>query len=113
MRPKKRRATQVIACSFPCGKWLHMIGARASPRCELWLHVIGARASPGCELDTEAKLSPLLSPASFVVDGSRDIGLGVPIGTDAFIQLFVENKSQAIMEVIDGTTVCKFYRTSH
>jgi hypothetical protein len=32
---KKRRATQVITCSFPCGKWLHMIGARASPRCKL------------------------------------------------------------------------------
>ena len=32
---KKRRAKQVITCSFPCGKWLHMIGARASPRCEL------------------------------------------------------------------------------
>ena len=32
---KRRRVTQVITCSFPCGKWLHMIGARASPRCEL------------------------------------------------------------------------------
>jgi hypothetical protein len=34
---KKRRAKQVIVitCSFPCGKWLHMIGARASPGCEL------------------------------------------------------------------------------
>ena len=32
---KKRRAKQVITCSFPCGKWLHMIGARASPGCEL------------------------------------------------------------------------------
>ena len=32
---KKRRATQAITWSFPCGKWLHMIGARASPRCEL------------------------------------------------------------------------------
>ena len=32
---KRRRATQVITCSFACGKWLHMIGARASPRCEL------------------------------------------------------------------------------
>ena len=31
---KKRRAKQVITCSFPCGQWLHMIGARASPRCE-------------------------------------------------------------------------------
>jgi hypothetical protein len=26
---KRRRATQVIMCPFPCGKWLHMIGARA------------------------------------------------------------------------------------
>jgi hypothetical protein len=25
----------VITCSFPCGKWLHMIGARASLGCEL------------------------------------------------------------------------------
>jgi hypothetical protein len=32
---KRRRATQVITCSFPCGKWLHMIGAHASPGCEL------------------------------------------------------------------------------
>jgi hypothetical protein len=32
---KRRRATQVITCSFPCGKWLHMIVARASPGCEL------------------------------------------------------------------------------
>ena len=32
---KTRRATQVITCSFPCGKWLHMIKARASPSCEL------------------------------------------------------------------------------
>jgi hypothetical protein len=32
---KKRRAKQVITCSFPFGKWLHMIGARASPGCEL------------------------------------------------------------------------------
>jgi hypothetical protein len=32
---KKRQATQVITCSFPCGKWLHMIGARASLGCEL------------------------------------------------------------------------------
>jgi hypothetical protein len=31
----RRRATQVITCSFPCGKWLLMIAARASPRCEL------------------------------------------------------------------------------
>jgi len=32
---KKRRATQVLTCSFPCCKWLHMIKARASPSCEL------------------------------------------------------------------------------
>ena len=32
---KKRRAKQVISCSFPCGKWLHMIGVRTSPGCEL------------------------------------------------------------------------------
>jgi hypothetical protein len=44
-------------------------------------------------------LSPLLSPASFVVDGY--IGLGVPIGTDAFIQHFVKDKCQAIMEDVD------------
>ena len=44
-------------------------------------------------------LSPLLSPASFVVDGY--IGLGVPIGTDAFIQHFVMDECQAIMEDVD------------
>ena len=27
---KKRRAKQVISCSFPRGKWLHMIGARGA-----------------------------------------------------------------------------------
>jgi hypothetical protein len=32
---KKRLAKQVITCSFPCGKWMHMIGARASQGCEL------------------------------------------------------------------------------
>jgi hypothetical protein len=37
-----------------------------------------------------AHLSPLLSPASLVVDGY--IGLGVPIGTDAFIQHFAKDK---------------------
>jgi hypothetical protein len=34
-------------------------------------------------------LRPLLSPAFFVVGGY--IGLGVPIGTDAFIQHFVKD----------------------
>ena len=32
---KKRRVKQVITCSFPCGKWLNILGARASPGCEL------------------------------------------------------------------------------
>ena len=44
-------------------------------------------------------LRPLLSPASFVVNGY--IGLGVPIGTDAFIQHFVKDKCQAIMDDVD------------
>ena len=48
---------------------------------------------------TRGDLSPLLSPASFVVDCY--IGLGVPIGTDAFIQHFVKDKCQAIMEDVD------------
>jgi len=43
--------------------------------------------------------SPLLSPASFVVDVY--IGLGVPIGTDAFIQHFVKDKCEAIMKDVD------------
>jgi len=47
-----------------------------------------------------AHLSPLLSPSSFVVDCY--IGLGVPIGTDAFIQHFVKDKCQAIMEDVDN-----------
>ena len=44
-------------------------------------------------------LRPLPSPACFVVDGY--IGLGVPIGTDAFIQHFVKDKCQAIMDDVD------------
>ena len=31
---KRRRSTQVITGSFPCERWLHMIGARASLRCK-------------------------------------------------------------------------------
>jgi hypothetical protein len=46
-----------------------------------------------------AHLSPMLSPASFVVDCF--IGLGVTIGTDAFIQHFVKDKCQAIMEDVN------------
>ena len=44
-------------------------------------------------------LRPLLSPACFAVDGY--IGLGVPIGTDAFIQHFVKDKCQTIMDDVD------------
>jgi hypothetical protein len=32
---KRRRAKQVITCSFPCGKWLHMIDVLKNPGCEL------------------------------------------------------------------------------
>jgi hypothetical protein len=39
------------------------------------------------------------SRTSVVVDGY--IGLGVPIGTDAFIQQFVKDKCEAIMEDVD------------
>jgi hypothetical protein len=46
-----------------------------------------------------AHLGPLLSPASFVVDGY--ISLGVPISTDAFIQHSVKNKCQTVMEDVD------------
>jgi hypothetical protein len=44
-------------------------------------------------------LTPLISPAFFVVDCNS--GLGVPICTDAFIQHFVKDKCQAIMEDVD------------
>ena len=46
-----------------------------------------------------AHLRPVLSLASFVVDGY--IGLDVPIGTDAFIQHFVQDKCHAVMEDVD------------
>jgi hypothetical protein len=32
---KKQRTKQVISCSFPCGKWLHMISACTNPGYEL------------------------------------------------------------------------------
>ena len=56
----------------------------------------GPSRHPSLSLD---HLRPLLSPACFVVDGY--IGLGVPIGTDAFIQHFVKDKCQAIMDDVD------------
>ena len=46
-----------------------------------------------------AHLSLLLSSASLVVDGY--IAFAVPIGTDAFIQHFVDDKCQAIVEDVD------------
>jgi hypothetical protein len=61
---------------------------------------VHAAAQPMINADLSlAHLSRLLSPASFVVDGY--IVLGVPIGTDAFIQHFVKDKRQAIMEDVD------------
>ena len=50
---KKRRAKQVITCSFPCGKWLHKIGARASLRCELCRRERGMRGASIDSLPTE------------------------------------------------------------
>jgi hypothetical protein len=46
-----------------------------------------------------AHLGPLLAPSAFVDDGY--IGLGVPIGTDAFVQHFVKKKCQEIMDDVD------------
>ncbi len=46
-----------------------------------------------------AHLGPLLAPKALVDDGY--IGLGVPIGTDAFVQHFVKKKCQEIMEDVD------------
>jgi hypothetical protein len=42
---------------------------------------------------------PLLAPTAFVDD--IYIGLGVPIGTDAFVQHFVKKKCQEIMDDVD------------
>jgi hypothetical protein len=50
---KKRRAKQVITCSFPCGKWLHMIGVRASPECELCKRERSMNREPTDVLPTE------------------------------------------------------------
>jgi hypothetical protein len=46
-----------------------------------------------------AHLGPLLAPTAFVDDGY--IGLGVPIGTDAFVQHFVKKQCQEIMDDVD------------
>jgi len=50
---KKRRAKQVITFSFPCGKWLHMIGVRASPECELCKRERSMNREPTDVLPTE------------------------------------------------------------
>jgi len=56
--------------------------------------------SPGRRCDPSlAHLGPLLASKAFVDDGY--IGLGVPIGTDAFVQHFVKKKCQEIMEDVD------------
>jgi hypothetical protein len=34
-RGQEKTSQASFMCSFPCGKWLHMIGARANPGCEL------------------------------------------------------------------------------
>ena len=50
---KKRRAKPVITCSFPGGKWLLKIGARASPICELCKRERGMRGASIDSLPTE------------------------------------------------------------
>jgi hypothetical protein len=69
-------------------------GAPSAQALKKWL---GGRQRLLADDPSLLHLSPLLSPASFVVDGY--IGLGVPIGTDAFIQHLV--KCWAIMEDFD------------
>jgi hypothetical protein len=54
-------------------------------------------ADPRLKSMTRTPAPDALRP--FVVDGY--IGLGVPIGTDAFIQHFVKDKCQAIMDDVD------------
>ena len=50
----KRRATQVITCSFPCRKWLHMIYPQISPQCELCRRDRAARGAPEDRLPMES-----------------------------------------------------------
>ncbi len=66
------------------------------------ISVADAHAAAHCLLIADPSLvhlSPLLSPVSFEVDCYN--GLGVPICTDTFIQHFVRDKCQAIMEDVD------------
>ena len=50
----KRRATQVITCSFPCRKWLHMIYPQISPQCELCRRDRAARGASEDRLPMES-----------------------------------------------------------
>ena len=50
---KRRRATQVITCSFPCRKWLHKLYSRISPFCELCRKEREASGQPADNLPLE------------------------------------------------------------
>jgi hypothetical protein len=53
---KKRRVKQVITCTFPCGKWLHMIKARPSAGCELCKRTMNREATNGLPTETLAHI---------------------------------------------------------
>jgi ribonuclease HI len=53
---KKRRVKQVITCTFPCGKWLHMIKARPSAGCELCKRIMNREATNGLPTETLAHI---------------------------------------------------------
>jgi hypothetical protein len=53
---KKRRVKQVITCTFPCGKWLHMIKARPSSGCELCKRIMNREATNGLPTETLAHI---------------------------------------------------------
>ena len=50
---KRRRATQVITCSFPCRKWLHKLYSHMSPFCELCRKEREASGQPADNLPLE------------------------------------------------------------
>ena len=81
---KTRRAKQVITCSFPCGKWLHMIGVRKSPGCELCrgerrkdkasdealpLETVAHLQSAGCKVQNKLWSLPAGPPRMAVLPG--------------------------------------------
>jgi hypothetical protein len=53
---KKRRVKQVITCTFPCGKWLHMIKARPIAGCELCKRIMTREATNGLPTETLAHI---------------------------------------------------------